>query len=223
MRKFYDLSHAERAALTDAEMNEYIAHELMSAGVLRPMPYTEEECIEVDIPTTTMFCINLNNDDGYGGDIPDALYRTSKEASAAAVALVKDAKFMCSDWVEGRSFKICGGAIDYSINTVQIADQNDVNKIKPSLQRNAEIEKRNKAKAREYKDANTASNEIINPMRESREASICIVNYFVNIEKTYAEYVKLAGDEEIALKFLNEAYDEADVDNWQEWRKENGE
>lgn len=217
MKDFYDITDMERADLTRGDVSKAIAYELMRAGVPKAVLVDEEKETPVDVPTTTMYVVELSAKTGYNSDTPDVAYETHGEALAAGEAMVKGAKMTNTTWTGGTTYRIIDVDAQFSVSAVDLANKYDVDKVEEVLKTNSVIRTRNEEARKRYKEATRDASEVSGPIWEKYEESLALASKVDAMKKTHADYVELAGDEETAMKFFVNAHERDDVLLYEEW------
>lgn len=217
MKDFFEITDMDRADLTRGDVSNAIAYELMRAGIPKPILLEDEKEAPVNVPTITMYVVELSAKAGYNSDIPDLAYETNAEALAAGEAMVKGARMTNTSWTGGTTYKIIDVDATFSVKAVDFANKYDVDRVEATLKENSAIRNRNEDARKKYRDAANKSTSVSDPIWEKYNESLSIASKVDEMRQTHADYIELAGDEETAMKFFVNAHEPDDVRLYEEW------
>jgi hypothetical protein len=203
MRRYWDLSEDERAALERSEVDDLLAVELMERGVLRPKAPVPEAEVDVSVPLSTFFVVK-------GGDYASSTVLAFADSeSAHAFAKLRPLEVR-DDW-QTRT-KSAKPFANLTVAEEQIATEADVVARHAQLAQNAKARDRNeKARAQYEKELRVVEKEtaaVIEDWGQCRARAY----HLARVRETFAEYLTMAGgNRDIARGFLVKAYGSGDV------------
>lgn len=201
MKRYWDHSESERAAMSMEQVEKLLAYELMEQGVLQVEPLKLEEIQPVSLPTRRVFM--LCEASGYGG-APANLelgFDTIEQAEAArdAIRYIRE-----SPWNGTAHIRRARAIV---IASEELPDEAAVAAAKAILDENTRRSSANTAAKRQYeedtKKVSDATTGVWGDWRDCQRAEA----KRQKIRDTLAEYVRMTeGDENLACAFLAKAF-----------------
>ena len=198
MKRYWNMTGPERAALTEDAVRDLLAVELMERGVLRPRePELEAVPEEVRLPTQTVYRIGY----GYGHDLGFA-FQTAEAAESLMSMLLFD---VANDYEAGTNY--VEPLKGMRVESVQLPTKEAVEHHKLALKERKRIVSSNEARTREYREAlskvEEETTELWSDWREQRD----LEKRRAEVRETMEGYVRLTGgDRVLARTFLEKVY-----------------
>jgi hypothetical protein len=198
-RRYWDLEERERAALTRAEVEEFLVVELMERGALRPKQPVPEPIVETSIPTTQVFVVKK--------DAYHELDIAFPSAGAAQAFLDLAPMLIDRDYNAGNALFLKSFAEGGEIISKQVMTEAEALAHRSVLRENEARKQRNAAAQTTYEKAvKTLDAETRDVWEDYRRCQDLVVKHHRVIE-VWAQYVATTrGDEEIAWRFLMKAF-----------------
>lgn len=205
MKRYWDHSEEERARLTEEEVKDLLAYELMEKGVLRVEAPKFEAVSAVEIPKTPVF--TLSEATGYGSDLPLGIgFDTLEQAEACrgAIRYIREAQ-----WNEPARIR--------APRALQIIAENlpstrDFAARKALLDENTRRERVNAEAQKEYEAACKMVSDATSDVWSDWFACQKAEARHEKIRRTLAEYrLMTGGDETMARRFLDKAFPREDI------------
>lgn len=218
MNRYWDLSEKEKSLLTEEDVKAMVRVELMEKGVVNVEPPQIEEVVETILPTQTAFQLEIKKGEYGSADTIPIVWNKEEDAATVLAAIVaSNGQRMKSDYLGGEYRKYATQGIEVSMVVAEILNYQDIVNAKAEIEENAAKKRRNTDVKNEYDGA----------LKEIREATEdlwadyweCVEKKRVmeNHKKTFEEYVNLAGDEDMATKFLLKAIGGEAANGLNEW------
>lgn len=200
MKRYWDLSGAERAALSDADMQKYCDLELMVAGVLRPEPLKLLPEEPVALEGKQYFAIEAMGKYGSRERFP-LLFET---AALATSALELACGVCIGDYSHG----------DYSaplssarVVGVSLPSEEARTARKSALDQLAANKKANEDARKAYEEATKATDAALKDMWANYRGEQALAARVAQVVRTWETYKTMAnGDESVARQFLEKAF-----------------
>lgn len=200
MKRYWDHSEAERAALTEEQVKGLLAYELMEKGVLAVAPMTLAEVTEVEVPKRRVFALLEANGYGSGTHLGIA-FETIENAEACrrSIGFIRE-----QEWSAGAKVR---PARNLQIVAEDVPMESDVAARKSALEEKARRERANAEEVRRYeadcKKASDATSNIWADWMECRKAEA----RHEKIRQTLADYLTMTdGNADLARAFLAKAF-----------------
>jgi hypothetical protein len=206
MNNYWKLSNAERAALTEEEVNSFVEIELMEKGVLNVPPAVELLDIrEPDVPKTMIFVVSAPNEWNGHDRLPFGFVDVAS-AQAFADLLTKSGAKLESGYGTGR-IEYLQPFSSLAVSSVTVASHDAYLEHKAELERVASRKKANEEtkaeRERLEKEIASATEGLWDDWRESQHHA----GKLEDVRTTFERYLKLSdGDRKIARAFLQTAY-----------------
>lgn len=209
MKTFWDLEEKERAALTREEVERFLDAELMTKGVLKVAPLVLDEEPAVDDLTTTTY---------YWADgFPNVLFTTT-EAASAFVALKPaqlGSEYLCGDYRQ--AVKFAKAPEENDINQVSVASQDYFTQRRSCLEKRAAIRASNRKRREQYESDSKAQSKVLEGVWEDWARCRRADEGHRRVVTTFNDYVKTAGDRQVAASFLEKVFSLAAIREAREW------
>ena len=202
MKRYWDHSEAERAALTEEQIARLLAYELMERGVLDVAPLRLTEAAPLQIPTRRVFVLHEAASYSGGGTTPIGIgFETAEQAEVArsAIRFVRE-----SAWNEPAHVR--------AVRQIQIVAEDLPSEIavaerKAALDEAQRVDRANAEERRRYeadcKKVSDETSDLRNDWRRCREAE----TRHQKIRATLADYLQMTdGNETLARGFLAKVF-----------------
>lgn len=214
MKRYWDLSEAERSNLTSEQVESMLVVECMEKGVARVERPTLEPVPEIEVKRRRYYKVGY--DGRYGSkDYYNALFDTAEQAQAF-VELAP--MVLCNDYTIEEEHKYAQVCVGLCVQAVDLCLQESVLTVKSQIEKRAAAKKRNEQLLKVYNDAAKKVDDAVSGVwddwrvcREKREEAEAVM-------KTFEEYVGLCdGNRGQAWTFLGKAYDEYRIADAVQW------
>ena len=213
MNRYWDMSEAARAELTEEQVKSFLDVELMEKGLVKIKPPVRQPLAVVELPKVKVACVKYSSD-RYG--IIQTLDVGFPTMEAAQAFLELCPVMIADDW-ETKT-KWAAPLREASIFTEELTDHHVVLSAIVALKSNKAKEDANQKAERDYTEAmkliDAATKDVWDDWQELRAAA----RAHQRVLDTKAEYEKLAGNADIALSFLLKAYPKPTIEAACEWR-----
>lgn len=205
MTTYWDLTEAERAALSQEDVQRYVDAELMLKGVLKVRPLVLEDEPAMPEPKTVLFVVQAKG--RYNNFDPIAAF-TTRDAAEAYVRLAP--MRIAEEYVASGADNIDVVRPVEGLQVVQKAVFSEAEKdgLNAEIKRAAAVRATNKQRADEYGRAVRAQEEALKGLWEDWATVREKFAKLREVAVTFADYERTAGDPELAAKFLAKVYDE---------------
>jgi hypothetical protein len=217
--RYWDLTEKRRAALTEEEVEVFIAHELMESGVLKPVPPTLVGEEEPTIGRRAYFVVTKPS--RYGGE-PDTLAGVAFETPEKAAAfLALSPLAICRDYDLPDRTEYAGSVAGLALGTIVLAEEAAVVAARDALRKAKASKDANDAERERWAKECRAADEASKGVWEDWHAARAKAALVERIGATLAEYTEMCGgDGMLAESFLAKAYGEEDLQIFHAWRSE---
>lgn len=199
VKRYWDLSGAERAALSDADMQRYCDLELMVVGVLRPEPLKLLPEEPVALVGKTFFVIEAGGK--YLRERIPLLFETA-EGAQTAMALSRGRSI--EDYPHG---DYAAPLSDARVVAVSLTDGAERAARKSALDRLAANKKANEDARKAYDEALTATDKALKDMWDNYRGEQALAARVAQVARTWETYKNMAGGSmEVARQFLEKAF-----------------
>jgi hypothetical protein len=208
--RYWDLSDDEKEVLTREGLEAFFAVERMEKGVLLPEPLLIQSEEVPKPPTRTMYRPSGPGRFGSSDQYPFA-FETIEEAEAF---LKLNPRGLCEDWRGSKVPYVADGVGSkplISLAPTEVTTEAEHNKIATRAQEAEKASDANRKAREEYNKGMKEAQEAISSISEDFELVQSRKRTSERIRRTYAEYLKLAGDNvTTAMAFLQKAYPDLD-------------
>lgn len=212
MQTYWDFTEQERAEMTREQVQNLLDAELMTKGVLKVVAPKLEEVPSVSVPQTQTFYRIEHKDSRYSYSSDLSTFAFSKSETAARFLNEMPQKVHTHGEIT-----FVEPLENLRIVPVQCLTHADYIKIKAELDAADAVRRRNATLENEYHKASKKMNEVLQGVwddwancRETRDQHRALLN-------TFEEYVRIAGDEAIAVTFLRKAYKDNQIAEAYKW------
>lgn len=216
MKTYWDYTEQERSLLTEEQVAALLNLELMSKGVVRPMPPALQPIVTPESLGGKRQCFAVSGKSKYGTDEVFPLAFSSADDVQKFMALnpVK----IDYDYEVGTEYKYAMPLSDASISVCELYPYETINAAKVELKRNKAAADSNRKLQEAYekacKDVDLATSGVWEDWNRCRNERA----QMERIVSTFNDYAKLTnGDQFMALGFLEKAYSRDNISNACEW------
>lgn len=208
MNRYWDNTEAQRATMTEHQVEACLSIELMEKGVLKVDKPTYLETEQIEPPHTVLYVPTCGYSDASFG------FRTPEDAAK----LIVNAVGLGSEYIGGQSFKTLDEKREIQIKAVPVYEKGEIQTSRAKIERNNAAAAENKKLADNYATATKAVSEAVEGIWDDWFACKRAAASNKKIVDTFAEYVATCdGNEAMAMKFLLKAYDEVTIRDAFEW------
>ncbi len=208
---YWNLSEKARAALTQEQVEQFCGYALMEAGVLRvpPLELTPEPVTPE--PQTLVYRVRKRDAFGRGFDVAftDAL-QAHRFAELAPL-------MVCNEWLGGSTVEYVEPMTPCEVVSVSVYSKPEIDLHKAALRKAAEIRKANEQATQEHAKATKAQDDALSGLWADWMLCRAKAAQMERVAETFAEYVKMAGSEETAARFLAKAFPAPTIADAVEW------
>lgn len=214
MQTYWDLSEAERAALTRDDVAKYADLELMTKGVLRPKSLALPAETSIKLETTTYFQIEVPASYGAREKIHGLVFRTEEDARAVIamrpVLVSRDYEIGSTEFAK---------ALDASasVTLCTLASEEAVASARAVLKEAAAAKEEASKRRREFDEQNRKVDQALAGMWDDWHSCVGRDREMRRVAETFTEYERMAGSKEIASVFLRKAFATDVVREAEEW------
>lgn len=210
MQRYWDLSEKQRAELTEKEVAAMLPMELMEKGVVQPQA-PQLLTAEIRMPATRrMYCVS--HDNCYGE--PAVVYESAEEAELA----MGGGMAMRYDYFAGKTYHYVDKSCNMAIKAVDVVtDRVQIAECKTANEKAIANKKINDEALAEYEATMNIVDAVTENVWEDYRACQTRLCRYQRIANTFAEYVTMSDDHEVAAKFLHKAFPASEINAANEW------
>ena len=216
MKTYWDLSDKARSVLSQAQVQEFAAAELMSAGVIRAGALVLVDEPEMPEPDGEVYVLNR------GWSSQAVAWATADEAGqsvAGALGVVESKNY--GDYSHATTIKFVKPFEDLSVRTVSVYSQRHRDDFAELIKRAAEARAENSKRRAFHDEAEKAERDALAGMWEDWAECCERARSVGAVLATRDEYVAmLDGDTTKAREFLHKAYNFNEVSRAEAWEAE---
>ena len=210
MKTYWDLTDAEKANLTREQVEQFVAAELMTHGVVKVEPPKYED--EPIAPRSDATCFRIRERDKHNAF--DVAFATVEQAQAF---LKLNPIAVDSIWTGGRSVPFTRPLENAEIYQAETFSKAQVDASRATIEMSAKAKERNEVLAREYEKELRAQQEVLEGMWSDWREQQAKAARLRRVIDTFADYKTTAGDSDLAAKFLHKAFPSAIIDEAASW------
>lgn len=209
---YWDLSEAERAALTRDDVARFIDVELMEKGVLKPKPLVLVDLPVVELEKETYFQIERE----YEGNFNGVAFRTAEDAFDA---IKRGIVAIAQDWQAGGTTKYpLPITPDVKVVTIQLATKASVEASRATLKEVAAAKSENDRRTREHDEQARKVEATLKDLWDDWYRCTAKDTHLRRVADTFAEYKRTAGGSvAIAARFLRKAFPLSIINEAEAW------
>lgn len=206
---YWDLSEEERARLTDAQVEAFVDHELMRAGVLRPAPLVLVEEPTLPEPDLTVY---VTKSAYYAHDL---VFASADDAMAHAR---KSIGYLDNVYIAGSSVQSLRDQDTALAEELRIYSRQRLAECREQLEKGNVARTENEKRKRAYEAELDAARKATEGMWEDWHRCTALARETQRILETFEKYKKLAKDDDAAVVFLREAFGAEEVERALSWK-----
>ncbi len=202
MKTYWDFTRAERAGLTEKQVEDMLDRELMTKGVLRVFPPVKMTVPEVKLePKGKVYAID------------DVAFSSAEEAEKAILAGVRKIDYTYDDV---QRFYLQERVPEIQVR--MIYDKADIDNAKKAIEKRVEAERSNRQELEEFEKASKAMNEVIGGVWQDWGECRDEAAKHRKVRTTFDKYKDLAeGNEETAMRFLKQTFSKPEIEAAWSW------
>lgn len=199
MLNYWDLAEADRAKLSADDVERFVSAELMTKGVLRVKPLELVDAPEMPEPDTAVFVLQV----GY-----HAAELAFPNATAAAAALGHATALVGTTYVRGYDTVPTLAKLDDqgAVKEKRVYSEQQIALCRQQIEKALAAKAENDRRKKEYAEAQKAETEALKGLWDDWHECRGKAAKMRRVAATYAEYQSLAGDADVAAKFLRRAF-----------------
>lgn len=215
---FRALTLRQKSCVTHEDlMNKFLRYRLMERGITRPMPY--EPIPEPDMPAfvTTPRWELMKGNTGTG------IVFSGPEALATFCALgpiAIEERWYLKSYAEELNIKGHEVGKDFTIRPLDTVSEADAERLEKWARQRNEIREKNKAGKKEAESGNEAYDECVTELTDEWRSAGAKVAKHMQVIATFEEYKRMAGNDDIAMSFLEKAYTSSEINSALAFRAE---
>jgi len=210
-KSYWDLSEKDRAALTSEQVEQHCGYELMAAGVLRVAPLELTPEPKAPEPQTLVYRVRKRDAFGRGFDVAFADPANAQRFAELAPLMVS------TEWLGGSTAEYVEPMAPCEMVAVNLYSKAEVDLHKATLRKAAEIRQANEKATQEHAKATKAQDDALAGLWADWMACRAKAAQMERVADTFAEYVKMAGSEVLAARFLAKAFPAPTIANAVAW------
>lgn len=208
---YWDLSEKDRAALSSEQVEAFAGYELMLAGVLRVPLLELAPQPEAPEPQNVVYRVRRREHFGRGFDVAFASAEQAQRFIELAPLMIS------SEWLGGGSAEYFEPMTPAEVVVTTLYTKDEIEAHKATLRKAAEIQQANDKAQQEHAKATKAQDDALAGMWADWMACRSKAATMQRVADTFAEYVKLAGSEDTAARFLAKAFPALTIADAAEW------
>lgn len=209
MKTYWDLTEKQRSELSREEVEKYLDAELMTKGVLKVRPLVFEEVTNRIAPSHAVHRIRGSN--YYRSDIAfDS--RAEAEQFLALKPLI-----IASTYEDGGQVEFFAPIAEPEIIVERILSSNERDANRAALKQQCAIDKENEERKRKHEEESKKQEDALRGLWEDWYECQRKAHHMKRVQETYDEYVKMAGDQRIATKFLLRVFTQEEIKDAAQW------
>ena len=207
MRTYWDLSEAERAELSDQDVERYIDAELMTKGVLRAR--TVELVTEPSLPEPDRLLYVIGSD-YHSTDIGFLTFDAAAQAQRQSVRIG-------AEYINGQYLAVAVSLEDGHIKETRVHSPDTIRDARGAFEKataaKAENERRRATYERQRESERKALEGLWDDWHRCRSKAV----HMRRIVDVFGEYKRIAGRDDVAGQFLLKAFERGEVIEAAEW------
>jgi hypothetical protein len=204
---YWDLTEAERAALTRDDVEKYVDFELMSKGVLKAKPLVLLAVPEVKLETSRFYVVQ---EGAY--EYPSIAFRT--EDDARAFLTLQPVKVERDFSTEASWAKSSAGT---EIKSIELATEDSVTAAKARLKEASAAKAENDRRRQEHVEQARKVEQALRGLWEDWHECTAKDAQMRKIAETFAEYTTMTKDPALAASFLRKVFTPAEIAEAETW------
>lgn len=208
MRTYWDLTEVERAAMSRDDVAKFIDAELMLKGVLAVPPLTVADETPPALETTGYYRIGSQ----YEG--LDIAFRSEADARAF---LALGAMRITSEWSLGSDNRFVEPIKPGSIQLIPLPSKAAVQASAGALKEAEATKSENERRRRDHAEATKKVDGVLKDLWDDWHACVAKAQRMARIAETFTKYVGIAGDKDVAARFLAQTFAPSEIAEAIEW------
>lgn len=214
MQLYWDLTEAERAALTRDDVAKFVDAELMTKGVLKPTPLVLLPVPEANVSKETFFRIEAPGSYGSRGAFGDLAFRS--EADASAVIAMRPVE-VSHEYDLGNT-QIAKTLRDASISMVSLPTEESAVAARATLKEATAAKAENDRRRAAFDQQSRKVEEALKGLWEDWHACVERDAEMKRVAATFREYIEITrGDHATASAFLAKAFPTSKITDAEKW------
>jgi hypothetical protein len=208
-KTYWDLEEEERAKLSREEVERFLDAELMTKGVLKVAPLVLDKEPEIgDLVTTPYYWV-----DGF----PNVLLMTHEDAKTFAALKPHSlgSEYLCGDYRQ--AVKHAKPLESSDINEVRVTSHDEFVVRRAELEKRASIRAANDKRREQYDRDTKAQSKVLDGVWEDWQRCRNVDEAHRRVVTTFRDYVKTAGDELTAARFLAKVFTFEQISEARRW------
>ncbi len=206
MKTYWDLSEKERAALTEEDVERFIDAELMTKGVLRAPPLQLLPEPTLPEPDTAVVILRQRY------ERLDLAFPTAEAAEQA----MRGGFRLMSAYLGSTAYSIVE-PLESELIAERVHSKAQVDTFKREFEKVGEIRRENERRSREHQEQNKKECEVLKGLWSDWHECRATAVRMARVLETFDEYVRIAGDENVARRFLAKVFDVETITSASEW------
>lgn len=212
MKTYWDLSEVERGSLLEEDVRRYVDAELMLKGVLKPPPLELEVVPSVPAPPGAFFAVR------FGGGRYNQVDAVFESVADARAFLALRPVALQSEWLGSESVQFVKTIDSPEISEVRCFTEHEKNALRSDLSRAAAVKAANEKRIAAYDAAVSAQTQALKGLWDDWHECRDKRAKLQQIIATFEEYKRIAGDEDIAERFLAKVYEATEIEEARQMR-----
>tara|TARA_R110000803_G_scaffold75124_5_gene139433 strand:- start:6093 stop:6815 length:723 start_codon:yes stop_codon:yes gene_type:complete len=215
MKKLSELTDRELVALTEEEIQRFIAVERMEAGVAKPVPPVLQDVPEVPEPSHVYHCVKR----GY----TDIVLLESASDAAEVVSLLSKMKVFSEDYTYGVTSsdrKFAKPVESLTTDTVKLYTQVKYNELSKDMRQSKNVSEGNAKEQGRFESEVKAEKACVSAVWDEIYEAQGRIGSHQRVLSRWNEYCETAWDQQVAFSFLRKAFTDAEIVATAEYRYE---
>lgn len=213
MKTYWDLTEAERAALTRDDVAKFIDAELMVAGVLKPAPLVLVDVPRLEIAKTTFYQVeNLGHRYGSANGVAFLC-----EGDARAFLALRPVE-VGSDWQIGSEYRFSKPLGDSKIVAIDLASEASIEAARATLKEINAANNENDQRRRAFEEQSRKIEQTLKGLWDDWHECVRKDVEMKRVAETFREYIEITrGDHATASAFLRKAFPGEKIAEAEKW------
>jgi hypothetical protein len=206
MKTYWDMTDRERSEMSEADVERFVAAELMSKGVLRVRPLEL-----IDVPEAPEPDLERVTFERYHG--PEVAFRTIEDARRMLPALEKlDTKYL-----NGQHVTVVTPIEEAGLKMQRYYSAAAFDAGRAIIEKASAARSENEKREREHGEARKLEREALNGLWEDWHRCRSLALTMTRVQETFEEYRCITGDDEKARVFLGKVFQRDVLESAGEW------
>src|SRR3990172_277934 len=209
MIDYWELAERDRAALTEADMEGYVAVELMRKGVLKVVAPTYVDEPEMPEPDLMVYVARSRS---YGSQVAFKSLEVAQQAAGGGGVVALDSGYINSQTVQYASALQRDG-----FDVKRVYSEARYTELKPLIDKATAAKKANEEMREAYDKGREEQKRALDGMWSDWYACMSKAREMRRVVSVFEDYCKTAGDQIVAAMFLEKVFPLSKINDASEW------